>query len=183
MLRKRTFGCFGLWLGATLRGPRTVPWVDVLPFQRRGRRRASMLVVGSRHDDDIVIGPNRVRIDTPRKHPDDDRVKELTDVDSKATAQAHPQSIKSKKSTTCICYKSIVQNVLYRILPDYRDTGSDTVFLEAKHEQNQMGRGAPITDGASLNVRKGKSRDDGKEYKSRMTPSDERYPAYSHQEL
>ena len=92
-----------------------------------------MLVVGSRHDDDIVTGPNRERIDTPRKHhPDDDRVRNLTDVDSKATAQADSQSIKSKKSTTCICYKSIVQNVLYRILPDY--TGSDTVFLEAKHE-------------------------------------------------
>ncbi len=75
MLRERTFGCFGLWLGATLREPRTVPCVDVLPFQRRGRGRASVLVVGSRHGDDIVIGPNRVRIDTPRmdrKHPDDD---------------------------------------------------------------------------------------------------------------
>lgn len=58
------------------------------------------------------------------------------------------------KSTTCIRYTSTVQNVLYQILPDY--TGPDTVFLEAKHEQNQMGRGHQFTDGASLNVRKGK---------------------------
>ena len=55
--RRRTFGYFGTWL----RGPRTVPWLDALPLDRRRRRGGLVLVVGSRHDGEIVcyaIVPN-----------------------------------------------------------------------------------------------------------------------------
>jgi hypothetical protein len=52
----KEFGYLGIWSGDTLTGSRTVPWVVPFSFDRRGR--ASVLVLGSRHVDDIVIAPN-----------------------------------------------------------------------------------------------------------------------------